>query len=178
MPKEVATRPTNSVAISPPQAWIQMRDELTEAATAHSAADSAAAITASIQARIAQAETLESVLEIANQGTERVVDWIDKPILLVDFTVLSSSTQFQRDNALNAYFLIQFVDMMTGTEQVMSTGGEVLVAVLWKMKDLGKLPLECAFFSNHTSNGFDVYKLRLLNDDDRRKLDSLKPASF
>jgi hypothetical protein len=120
------------------------------------------------------AETAEQVFEIATSSAASVSDWVDKPIEIMDFRVLQSSSQFASDMGLNAYLAIAFVDLMTGEEKVLTAGGEILVTMLWKFRELGALPLRCAFFTATTSSGYEVHKLRPLTTVEARALETAK----
>lgn len=162
-------------AVSLPPRVQELKEILRRAADLPDLGGSAGAIVADIQARILGAETLDDVFEIANRQTESVGDWVDKPIEITDFRVLASSAQYRSDEGLDAYLAIAFVNLATGEAKVLTAGGEILITMLWKFRELGALPIRCAFTTNVTANGYTVHKLRPLTDHERR---SLQPVQF
>lgn len=154
-----------------PPAVLELRQQLTAAAESPEFGSNAQAIILGIQNAIAQATTAEEVFDILTQGTEGVPDWADKPILMHSVRVMESGPQFRTEGSLNKYMLVGFSDP-SGVEHVITTGGETLVAALWKLRLF--LPLHAVFTVHRTSANYDTFKLRPANSAEKALF--LKPA--
>lgn len=157
--------------VSTPPKVLELRRILAQAAQLPELGGTAGAIVADIQARILNADTADAIFEIANSGAASVGDWVDKPVEIQDFRVLSSAEQYRTDDySLGAYLAIAFTDLATGEQKVMTAGGEILVTLLWRFREIGALPLRCAFTETQTSNNYTVHKLRPLTDFEKSAL--------
>lgn len=118
-------------------------------------------ISGSIVDKMLEAETLEDAIAASENGAASGKDMVDVELSVTDFNVKKSDGKYQASTPLGYFLEIDATRLDTGEQVAFSTGAPNVVTLLWKARQLERLPLECVIRGKDTANG-TLLTLKLL----------------
>lgn len=111
-------------------------------------------VAAAVTEKIYTADTLEEAFAAQDQGLASGKDLVDVELEVRAFDIVKSDDQFKDGSPLGVYVRVTDCIRLDTLEEVQwATGAPNVVNILWKARNMERLPLECVIKGKVTANG-------------------------